>query len=187
MEFKCRHRKSDGSIVTSFIDVPSRKEAFQYARARRWNVVEMIKKDSIREECKKYKNVKIPNQDELKLLIVRRDSFLIGFWSNFLPFIGWILACCFVYNRHDMRGLKCCLYGSFLPVLWLTIFSLIEGITIFVIPDIVSDYSNWIKLISRYAFQFLAISFPTYLFAKVYKKDILLGYTIPKTSYNKDL
>lgn len=117
MKFKCRHRNSDGSTATSFIDVSSRKEAFQYARTHGLKVVEMQPIGNNENKCKRSSSHNVKTRlSESRVLsedtCICRNSYIIGCFSSLFPVIGWIIALFATFVKYDFRGLIHCVVGS---------------------------------------------------------------------------
>lgn len=178
MKFNCYYRGKDGSRKVIVLDANNRDHAYQQAKDADLSIIEILqsnggvgKNKQVRTTINKNMD-KVPNEDELKLLQMRRCAYWIGFISAFFSPIMWIIACIIAFCKYEMRGLSCCITGIITPgvpvgigILGLFFGGLVNPIFGFVLGLCSFVAGIWV---ARY----------------FYKKDVLLGFIMPTNTNN---
>ena len=184
MTFNCYYRSKDGSRKELIVNADNRKHAYQQVKDAGLNVIELCPvdnhfKNKQAQETSNTNHVKIPNKEELKFLLMRKNAFWIGFWSAiispFLWFFGpllWIIACAICFCKYEMRGLSCCITGIIVP--GLSIIMCAVGLFCWS-GELVNPFFGFILSIIGFV---VGVWISKYF----YKKDVLLGFTLPSAS-----
>ena len=186
MTFNCYYRSKDGARKELKVNADNRKHAYQQVKDAGLNVIELcpatghVQNKSV-QKTNETNNLKIPNEEELKFLLMRKNAFWIGFVSSFFSPILWIIACIICICKYEMRGLSCCITGIIAPgipvVLGFLGFGL--GIGLAGCIDVVAKGGAGLFIgILGIIFFVVGVWISKYF----YKKDVLLGFTMPSAS-----
>ena len=182
MTFNCYYRSKDGARKELKVNADNRKHAYQQVKDAGLNVIELCPvdnhfKNKHVQETSDTNLVKIPNEEEIKFLLMRKNAFWIGFWSaiisSFLWFFGpllWIIACAICFCKYEMRGLSCCITGIIVPGL-----PIIMGVVGFGLGNLVIPFFGLILSI-------ICFIVGVWISKYFYKKDVLLGFTLPSAN-----
>ena len=186
MIFNCYYRSKDGSRKELKVNADNRKHAYQQVKDAGLNVIELFPvgnsfKNKQVQETSDTNLVKIPNEEEIKFLLMRKNAFWIGFASSFFSPISWIIACIICICKYEMRGLSCCITGIIAPgvpvVLGSVGFPLGIGLA-GCIGLVDQGVAGVFGIILGIIFFVVGVMIAKYF----YKKDVLLGFTMPSAS-----
>lgn len=220
MTFNCYYRSKDGSRKEITVNSNNRKHAYQQVKDAGLNVIELCPvdnrfKNKQAQETSDINPVKIPNEEELKFLLMRKNAFWIGFVSSFfspilwlfvLPILLiihspgavwlvvctpllWFVACVISVCKYEMGGLSCCVTGIIAPSVPVVMGSLGLGSGISLVElgyygsgcdsDVVVGVA---RLFSGIILGVLHFIVGVWISKYFYKKDVLLGFTMPSAS-----
>lgn len=186
MIFNCYYRSKEGARKELKVNADNRKHAYQQVKDTGLNVIELrpatghVQNKSV-QKTNDTNNLKIPNEGELKFLLMRKNAFWIGFVSSFFSPILWIIACIICICKYEMRGLSCCITGIIAPGIpvVLGVLGFGSGIGLAGCIDIVAQgFGLFIGIILGIIFFVVGVMVAKYF----YKKDVLLGFTMPVAS-----
>ena len=187
MIFNCYYRSKDGSRKELKVNADNRKHAYQQVKDAGLNVIELCPignsfKNKQVQETSDTNLVKIPNEEEIKFLLMRKNAFWIGFWSSFFSPILWIIACIICICKYEMRGLSCCITGIIAPSVPIVLgfLGFGSGIGLAECIGIVAQgvAGVFIRIILGIIFFVVGVWISKYF----YKKDVLLGFIMPSAS-----
>lgn len=214
MTFNCYYRSKDGSRKEITVNSNNRKHAYQQVKDAGLNVIELCPvdnrfKNKQAQETSNTNPVKIPNKEELKFLLMRKNAFWIGFVSSIVspilwlfvlpilliihsPWAGlvvcapllWFGACVISVCKYEMGGLSCCVTGIIAPSVPVVMGSLGFGSGIGLVElgcggEVVVGIA---RLISGIILGVLHFVVGVWISKYFYNKDVLLGFTMPSVS-----